>query len=62
MRKYEYYVQEIIIDADWSSSKSKAELDAMGALGWELVEINKFDMAIFKRPLEVSILIENSEM
>jgi hypothetical protein len=51
MQKYEYYVQKMDMYTDSNISDYKSQLDVMGALHWELVQVNTHGMAIFKRPL-----------
>lgn len=46
MKKFEYYSQYMRPAED---QEYKSQLDAMGSLGWELVDITPDDLHVFKR-------------
>ena len=58
--EFEYYSQKMTPE---EGIDFKAQLDAMGGLGWELVQINPDGLAIFKRQIPEEIKLKvNKEL
>ncbi len=57
--QYEYYTQKMDMFTDDLSIENRAQLNAMGNLGWELIIVNQHNIAIFKRQLPEPVFISN---